>query len=42
MKTSRSGGPANHGYPDPTYFDRVRDELKAVGVTKEDLAELDE
>ena len=25
------------GYPDPTYFDRVKDELTAKGVTEEDI-----
>ncbi|XP_075037343.1 E3 ubiquitin-protein ligase DTX3L isoform X2 [Mixophyes fleayi] len=31
-KTSRFGGPANFGYPDPDYLKRVRDELKAKGI----------
>ncbi|NXS06719.1 DTX3L ligase, partial [Neodrepanis coruscans] len=31
-KTSRSGGPANFGYPDPDYLRRVRSELKAKGI----------
>jgi len=25
------------GYPDPTYLDRVTDELKAKGVTRADI-----
>jgi hypothetical protein len=25
------------GYPDPTYFDRVIDELSAKGVTEKDI-----
>lgn len=32
-KTSTSGGSTNFGYPDPTYLERVTDELKAKGVT---------
>ncbi|XP_007890397.1 E3 ubiquitin-protein ligase DTX3L [Callorhinchus milii] len=31
-KTSTSGGPSMYGYPDPTYLDRVQDELKAKGI----------
>jgi deltex-like protein len=31
-KTSTSGGPAYFGYPDPTYFDRVKLELAMKGV----------
>lgn len=27
-----SGGPDNYGYPDPTYIDRVIDELKQRGI----------
>ena len=33
MKTSLSGGAAAHGWPDETYFDRLKDELKSKGVT---------
>ncbi|CAD5229108.1 unnamed protein product [Bursaphelenchus okinawaensis] len=36
-KTSRQGGPTNFGYPDPTYLDRVRRELAAVGITEDTL-----
>ncbi|CAD8103199.1 unnamed protein product [Paramecium sonneborni] len=31
-KTSLDGGSSNYGYPDPTYFDRVVDELKQKGI----------
>ena len=31
-KTSLDGGPTNFGYPDPTYFDRVKEELAAKGI----------
>ncbi|NXA09459.1 DTX3L ligase, partial [Sapayoa aenigma] len=31
-KTSTNGGPANFGYPDPDYLQRVRSELKAKGI----------
>mmetsp|Transcript_18568 Transcript_18568/g.44632 ORF Transcript_18568/g.44632 Transcript_18568/m.44632 type:complete len:210 (-) Transcript_18568:52-681(-) len=31
-KTSMSGGSAAHGYPDPTYFTRVKEELAERGV----------
>lgn len=31
-KTSRSGGQGNYGWPDTTYFDRVSQELVALGV----------
>lgn len=34
-KTRMDGGPARFGYPDPTYLDRVLEELKAKGVTEE-------
>jgi len=36
-KTSMYGGAYNHGYPDDQYLDRSIDELKAKGVTMEDL-----
>ncbi|XP_048249660.1 uncharacterized protein LOC124119043 [Haliotis rufescens] len=36
-KTSTSGGPTNHGYPDPDYLRRVQEELADQGVTEEDL-----
>ncbi|XP_071792658.1 uncharacterized protein [Asterias amurensis] len=31
-KTRRDGGSEMHGYPDPTYLQRVRDELEAKGI----------
>ncbi|NWT78218.1 DTX3L ligase, partial [Lanius ludovicianus] len=31
-KTSRDGGPTHFGYPDPSYLQRVRSELKAKGI----------
>ena len=31
-KTKLHGGSARFGYPDPTYFNRVREELAAKGV----------
>ncbi|EDK97899.1 E3 ubiquitin-protein ligase DTX3L [Mus musculus] len=31
-KTSKFGGPANFGYPDPDYLKRVKEELKAKGI----------
>ena len=31
-KTNTSGGSTNFGWPDATYFSRVKDELKAKGV----------
>ncbi|KAK3610487.1 hypothetical protein CHS0354_016676 [Potamilus streckersoni] len=34
-KTSMHGGPQRFGYPDPTYLDRVLEELAAKGVTEE-------
>jgi hypothetical protein len=37
-KTSTSGGAVNYGYPDPTYFNRVSEELAARGVNKSDFA----
>lgn len=41
-KTTLSGGPENFGYPDPTYLDRVMEELAAKGVTEADLHEAPE
>jgi len=31
-KTCTSGGPTNFGYPDPTYFNRIKQELAAKGI----------
>ena len=36
-KTSLNGGTQNYGYPDATYFNRVREELAAKGVSAEDF-----
>jgi len=36
-KTSSTGGPTAHGYPDPTYLSRVQEELAAFGITEEYL-----
>ncbi|XP_050399507.1 uncharacterized protein LOC126816811 [Patella vulgata] len=33
-KTSMTGGSTNHGYPDPTYLHRVKEELASKGITK--------
>ncbi|XP_077982751.1 E3 ubiquitin-protein ligase DTX3L-like [Glandiceps talaboti] len=32
FKTSRTGGPVVHGYPDPNYLHRVKEELTAKGL----------
>jgi len=32
-KTNVSGGPTSFGYPDPDYLDRVKEELKAKGIS---------
>ena len=36
-KTSTTGGTSHYGYPDPTYFNRVCEELAAKGVNKDDF-----
>lgn len=36
-KTSLHGGTSNYGYPDPTYFDRVKGELAQYGLLPEDI-----
>lgn len=38
-KTNINGGPTNYGYPDPTYFNRVLEELASKGVNKDDYDE---
>jgi len=38
-KTSLCGGPTCFGYPDPNYFNRVKEELAAKGVTQESIGE---
>jgi deltex-like protein len=35
-RTALNGGSTNYGYPDPTYFNRVREELAAKSVVLED------
>ena len=37
FKTSRTGGVENYGWPDKTYFARVKDEFKAKGITVDDI-----
>jgi deltex len=39
QKTNISGGSHNYGYPDPTYFNRVKQELAAKGVIQENINE---
>ena len=34
-KTSIYGGPTSFGYPDPTYFNRVMEELAARSLTED-------
>ena len=36
-KTSTTGGPTLFGYPDNTYFNRVKEELASKGVTQESI-----
>ena len=38
-KTNISGGSTKFGYPDKTYFNRVKEELAAKGVCKENINE---
>ena len=38
-KTSLFGGPTAYGYPDENYFNRVKEELAAKGVTKESVGQ---
>ena len=33
-KTRTDGGATSHGYPDSEYLQRVRDELRALGITR--------
>ena len=37
-KTSLFGGPTCFGYPDPNYFDKVKEELAFKGVTKDSIS----
>ena len=39
FKTRFQGGQLVHGYPDETYFDRFKEELKVKGITTDDLDE---
>lgn len=39
QKTNISGGSHNYGYPDPTYFNRVKQELAAKGVIEENITQ---
>ncbi|KAJ4463052.1 putative Circularly permutated Ras protein 1 [Paratrimastix pyriformis] len=41
-KTAQDGGPTNFGYPDPTYFLRVEEELRQKGVTLDSIHEEEE
>ena len=36
-KTNLNGGVHNYGYPDPTYFSRVTEELAAKGINKKEF-----
>lgn len=36
-KTSLSGGTSSFGYPDPTYLNRVQEELASKGVTEDSM-----
>jgi len=38
-KTNLSGGSVYFGYPDPTYFNRVRQELAAKGVIEDSISQ---
>ena len=40
-KTSLGGGPAFFGYPDPTYFNRVKLEIADRGITIENASEIE-
>ncbi len=39
MKTSLSGGPRFHGWPDKDYFERVKKEFKTKGISLSDVEE---
>ena len=38
-KTSPSGGTSSFGYPDPTYFERVKSEMAQRGVTLKEIGD---
>jgi len=42
MKTNMYGGAQNYGWPDPTYFQRVKLELKEKGIDVDDIDEDEE
>ena len=33
LKTHKAGGSANHGYPDPTWYQRLVSECAAINIT---------
>ena len=39
-KTNTHGGSSHYGFPDPTYFNRVKNELADKGVLIEDVKEI--
>ncbi len=39
-KTNTDGGATSYGFPDPTYFNRVRNELADKGVVIESITEV--
>ncbi|XP_050395211.1 uncharacterized protein LOC130010309 [Patella vulgata] len=39
-KTSMSGGPTHFGFPDPTYLNRVKEELASKGITEDDIRDV--
>ncbi|XP_050395292.1 uncharacterized protein LOC126814269 [Patella vulgata] len=40
-KTSMNGGLAHFGYPDPTYLNRVMEELASKGITEDDIRDVE-
>lgn len=42
QKTNTHGGSSHFGYPDPTYFNRVKEELAAKGVTENTIKNMGE
>merc|ERR1712228_293117 len=42
LKTSTSGGVGKHGWPDKTYFTRLKDELKQKGITTDLFTKLED
>jgi hypothetical protein len=39
FKTNTHGGPSQFGYPDPTYFNRVKQEFAAKGIIQDNIDE---